>query len=93
MEKTKVNTPNGPVDAMELEFKMKNEPWTTIELEDKTIIRARVNIGKVYRLEQYDQLTGEPAYQIASKLDIRSSVPSKLKKFVTFPQPSNEDVR
>ena len=92
MEKTKVNSPMGPVDAVELEFEMKAEPWTTIVLEDKTVIKARINIAKVYRLEQYDQLTGEPAYQIASKLDIRSSVPGKLKKFQKFPEASNQDV-
>ena len=92
MEQTQVNTPMGPVNAVELDFKMKAEPWTTIELEDGTIIRARINIAKVYRLEQYDQLTGEPGYQIASKLDIRSSVPGKLKKFQKFPEASNQDV-
>jgi len=92
MENTKVNTPNGPVDAIELEYKMKSEPWVTIEVEDGTVIRARINIGKIYRLEQYDQMSGEPAYQIASKLDIRSTVPPKLKKFMKYPEASNQDV-
>ena len=93
MEKTKVNTPNGPVDAMELEFKMKAEPWTTIELEDGAVLRCRISIVKVYRLEKYDQVTGEPLYHTVTRIDTRSTVPAKLKKFVTFPKASNEDVR
>jgi hypothetical protein len=92
MEKTKVNTPNGPADAMELEFKMKSEPWTTLDLEDGTILHVKINIGKVFRLEQYDQMTGEPAYLLTSNNLMRSQVPAKLKKFLTFPKPSNQDV-
>ncbi len=92
MEKTKVNGPNGPVDALELEFKVKSEPWTTIELEDGTILRMRLNIGKVFRLEQYDQMTGEPAYICTTKNDISAQVPSKLKRFLNFPKASNQDV-
>jgi len=93
MEKTKVNSPMGVMDATELDFKTKAEPWTILELEDGTTLRMRVNIGKVFRLEHYDQLTGEPAYQVASKMDVRTQVPAKLKKFVQYPAASNEDVR
>jgi hypothetical protein len=92
MEKTKVNGPNGPVDALELEFKVKSEPWTTIEVEDGTTLRMRLNVGKVFRLEQYDQMTGEPAYFVSSKNDISTQVPNKLKKFQTFPAKSDQDV-
>ena len=92
MEKTKVNGPNGPVDAMELKFEVKSEPWTTIELEDGTTLRMRLNIGKVFRLEQYDQMTGEPQYLVTTKNDIATQVPSKLKKFLQFPKASNQDV-
>lgn len=92
MEKTKVNGPNGPVDAMELEFKVKAEPWTTVELEDGTSLRVRLNINKVFRLEQYDPMTGEPAYLFTSKNDVATQVPSKLKKFLNFPKASNQDV-
>jgi len=92
MEKTKVNTPSGPADAMELEFKLKSEPWTTLELEDGTILHVKINIGKVFRLEQYDQMTGEPAYLLTSNNLMRSQVPAKLKKFLTYPKASNQDV-
>jgi len=92
MEKTKVNTPSGPADAMELEFKVKSEPWTTLELEDGTALHVKINIGKVFRLEQYDHMTGEPAYIFTSNNLVRSQVPAKLKKFQTFPKATNEDV-
>ncbi len=92
MEKTKVNGPNGPVDALEMEFKVKSEPWTTIEVEDGSTIRIKVNVGKVFRLEQYDQMTGEPQYVFTSKNDVATQVPNKLKKFQTFPAKSNQDV-
>jgi hypothetical protein len=92
MEKTKVNGPNGPVEAVELQFSTKSEPWTTLELEDGTTLRMRLVIGKVFRMEQYDQMTGEPAYLVTTKNDMALQVPSKLKKFLTFPKPSNQDV-
>jgi hypothetical protein len=92
MEKTKVNTPNGPADAMELEFKVKSEPWTTLELEDGTTLHVKINIGKVFRLEQYDHMTGEPAYLFTSNNLIRSQVPAKLKKFQTYPKATNQEV-
>jgi hypothetical protein len=83
----------GPVDAMELDFEITSEPWTTVKLEDGTVLKLRINVGKIFRLEHYDQLSGEPAYQVASKVDVRSQVPQKLKKLLTYPAPSNEDVR
>jgi hypothetical protein len=92
MEKTKINGPNGPIEATELEFKVKAEPWTVIELEDGTTLRMRLNVGKVFRLEQFDQMTGEPQYVVSSKNDIATQVPSKLKKFLQFPKPTNQDV-
>ena len=92
MEKTKVNTPNGPVDAMELEFKVKSEPWQTLELEDGTTIHVKLNVSKVFRLEQYDHMTGEPAYVFTSNNIVRTQVPSKLKKFQTFPKATNQEV-
>ncbi len=92
MEKTKVNTPNGPTDAMELDFKTKSEPWTTLELEDGTTLHVKINISKVFRLEQYDQMTGEPAYLFTSNNLVRSQVPAKLKKFQNYPKASNQEV-
>jgi hypothetical protein len=92
MEKTKVNTPSGPAEATELEFKVKSEPWTTLELEDGTTLHVKISIGKVFRLEQYDQMTGEPAYVFRSNNIVRSQVPAKLKKFQSYPKATNEDV-
>jgi len=43
-------------------------------------------------LEQYDHMTGEPAYIFTSNNLVRSQVPAKLKKFQTFPKATNEDV-
>jgi len=83
----------GPIDAMELDFEISSEPWTTVTLEDGTVLKLRINVTKVFRLEQYDQMSGEPAYQIASKVDVRSQVPSKLKKLLNYPKATNEEVR
>lgn len=83
----------GPMDALELEFDSKSEPWTTITVEDGTVLKLRINVGKIFRLEQYDPMSGEPMYQVASKVDVRAQVPQKLKKLLSYPAPSNEDVR
>lgn len=93
MNKTKVNGPTGPMDATELEFEVTSEPWTTVKLEDGSELRLRLNVSKVYRLEQYDQMTGEPAYMVKNNIDMRGRVNPKLKKFQQYPTPSNEDVR
>jgi hypothetical protein len=92
MEKTKVNSPMGPVDATELEFEVTSEPWTTVKLEDGSTLKLRLNVIKVFRLEQHDQMTGEPAYMVKNGIDMRAQVNPKLKKFQTYPAPSNQDV-
>ena len=93
MEKTKVNTPKGPRDAVELDFKAKAEPWAVFELEDGTTLRVRVNIEKVYRLEgDHHPMTGDPSYLFTSKNDVRVQAPTKLKKFVEYPKADSVDV-
>ena len=93
MNKTKINTPNGVVEANELEYEVTSEPWTTVKLEDGTELKLRLNIIKVYRLEQWDPMSGEPAYIVKNNIDMRGRVNQKLKKFLQFPAASNEDVR
>jgi hypothetical protein len=63
-----------------------------LELEDGTTLHVKINIGKVFRLEHYDQMTGEPAYLFTSSNLIRSQVPAKLKKFQTYPKATNQEV-
>ncbi len=92
MQKTKINGPSGPVDALELKFNVTDNPWVTIKLEDDTVLHARIMIMKVFRLEQYDPTTGEPAYVFTSKNDFTTDVPLKLKKFTTYPARDDRDV-
>lgn len=83
-EKTKINTPNGPKDAIDLEFKQKNDPWIVIEVEDGTTIRAKLMIDRIFRIEgAYDQVTGEPGYTIKSRSEFRIKAPTKLRKFIS----------
>ena len=93
MEKTKVNGPNGPVDAYEMNFKAKSEPWAVYELEDGTTLRVRINLDKVYRIDgQYHPTTGDPSYMFTSKNDVRTQCPTKLKKFMEYPKADSVDV-
>ncbi len=69
--------------ATELNFKMKEEPWTELELEDGTVIRVRLDISKIYRLDQYDPMSGEPIYYFTSANLIRTQVPPVLRKHMT----------
>jgi hypothetical protein len=56
----------------ELEFVVKNEPWTKFKLEDGTKLFVKYVLTKVYRIDSHDP-DGEPAY-----------VPSGQNIFVTI---------
>jgi hypothetical protein len=63
-----------------IEFEVKSEPWTTYQLEDGTVVKAKVIMLDVVRLEEFNEQTGEPIYQFAAQHIIAVQVPEELKK-------------
>src|SRR5438093_1353590 len=67
------------VDAEQIDFEAKAEPWTTHELADGTILRVRVILTGVMRIEgEYDQ-SGNPIYVVSSQTVIQANSPKKLR--------------
>lgn len=83
--KTKVNYKGKVVDAVEMDFKAKEE-WNLYELSDGTILRMKpvaVTIVKV--LNEYDD-AGNPAYSIQSSNVLGVSSPEELRKEAAKPK-------
>lgn len=67
------------VDAEQVDFEAKAEPWTTHELADGTILRVRVILTGVMRIEgEYDQ-SGNPIYVVSSQTVIQANSPKRLR--------------
>src|SRR5947199_10727162 len=66
------------VDAEQIDFEAKAEPWTTHESADGTILRVRVILTGVMRIEgEYDQ-SGNPIYVVSSQTLIHANSSKKL---------------
>jgi hypothetical protein len=85
-QKTKIPfpPPGGPaVDAWDVPITSSTERWSEYELEDGTVIRAKVNAIKFVRLEGQFDPEGNPLYAMfAQNMQIIGSVPDKLKRKV-----------
>jgi hypothetical protein len=68
------------VEATELDFKSKADPWTVLDLEDGTTLRIRPDVDKMYRLSKFNPATGEPIYYFTSNNLVRTNVPLKLRQ-------------
>lgn len=93
MVKIKMQMPDGTTQEVEeLEFELKHEPWTVLELSDGTTMKLRLLINKVYRAESHDPMSGDPQYIVGSQNQMHVQVPKHLKKFAKYDQPGNQEV-
>jgi len=75
------------IDAVELEFEVKQGGLLAVELEDGTSLRLSLTPTKVVKLNAYNA-AGEPIYQIRYGSNIAASVPVGLMK---APTPKKKD--
>jgi len=77
----KVKGPDGRmVDAVELSFRSSGENWNEYLLDDGTVIRVKLVVTDVVRLDgQYDQV-GNPVYLVQSTNVLAVSAADKLRK-------------
>ena len=68
----KVQTPSGRlVDAVQVDYEAVAEPWTTYTLSDGSVIKVRVTLKSVLRLEgEFDQ-GGNPVYMVGTDATMR----------------------
>lgn len=84
-----IQLPNGQmVNGVEVDYEIKSEPWMEITTSDGSTIRMRIQIKRIIRIDQYDQMTGTPSYIIMSDNAMRVHSPKNLKKFIK-PQTTN----
>jgi hypothetical protein len=81
-EKFKVASPMGRiVDATDLDFEPISEPWASYRLDDGTVIKARLVVNKVVRMDEWDPITGEPMYNVSHQIVVRATqVSAELRK-------------
>src|SRR2546430_16905337 len=72
------------VEAEQVDFEAKAEPWSSYELTDGTILKVRVILTGVLRIEgEYDQ-SGNPIYVGSSQNVVRANAPKKIPATPTF---------
>lgn len=54
------------VNAEQLDYKIVNEGFSVYELSDGRILKVRVVLAEVYRLDEKDETTGREGYFIKS---------------------------
>ena len=92
-DKINIALPDGTLaDAYEVDFDIESEPWTTVKLSDGTTLKIRIGINKIFRLDRYDPINGEPAYFVQSGPIIRTQVPGKLRKKLQPSKPGNQEI-
>ena len=67
------------VEAEQVDFEARAEPWATYELGDGTILKFRAIVTAVMRIEgEFDQ-GGNPIYVISSQNVVQANAPKKLR--------------
>jgi hypothetical protein len=82
---TKITTPIGVFDSINLDFKTIKEEWNVYELDDKTRVRVRFNVAKILQAVDKSGKTplnpnGEPIISINGNLTIALDVPKEESK-------------
>jgi len=66
-EMVQIRGPQGQmINAEQLDFQIMNEGFSVYKLSDGKIMKLRVVLAEVYRLEAKDEVTGKPGYFIKS---------------------------
>jgi hypothetical protein len=74
----KVRLPDGrEVEATQMSFKPRKEDWNEYECEDGTIIKVKVIVTEIYRLEEMDPATGKHNWLVKSNNVIATVEPSE----------------
>ena len=73
--------PDGTLaETEDVEVVSEKTPWTTITLEDGTVLKMKIEVVHVTRaIDKFDPITGNPTYFIKSQHIVRQSSPPKLK--------------
>ena len=74
------------VDAVNIDFEAKSEPWVTYDLSDGTVLKVRTLVTGAMRLEGEHDPAGNPVYTVSTQVVIRVvSAPKDLRGPPTGP--------
>ncbi len=62
----KINFQGREVDAAEVEFQTRKEDWNEYQLMDGTVIKMKLVVSEIFRIEGLYDEAGNPLYQIKS---------------------------
>jgi hypothetical protein len=90
-----VISPEGPIKARDIDYKVIQEDWNIYELEDGTILKAKLVVSKIQRGIDPDTNEiyylpgrGEPLYNIRNTVVVSAEVPDDLLK-----EPDSKEVK
>jgi hypothetical protein len=79
----KIRGPDGRYETAErLDFKILSGPETRMELEDGTEICIIIRVTDVFRLNEHDEVTGDPVYNVLSEPLVRIAKSSEKPSFL-----------
>ena len=76
----KINFQGREVDATEIEFHTRKEDWNEYQLTDGTVIKMKLVVSEVYRIDGSYDNEGNPVYQIKSTNLPTIKAPDALKR-------------
>ena len=76
----KINFQGQEVDATEIEFQTRKEDWNEYQLMDGTVIKMKLVVSEIFRIEGMYDAAGNPTYQIRSTNVPAVKSPDNLKK-------------
>jgi hypothetical protein len=77
---TKINFQGREVDGTEVEFQTRKEDWNEYQLMDGSIIKMKLVVSQIFRIENVYDNEGNPAYQIKSTNVVAVTSPGAMKK-------------
>ena len=77
---SKINFQGREVDATEVEFQTRKEDWNEYQLMDGSVIKMKLVVSGIFRIEGMYDDEGNPVYQIKSTNVPVVKSPDTLKK-------------
>ena len=62
----KINFQGREVDATDVEFQTRKEDWNEYQLMDGTVIKMKLVVSQIFRVDGVYDTDGNPTYQIKS---------------------------
>lgn len=76
----KINFQGKEVDATEVEFQTRKEDWSEYQLMDGSVLKMKLVVGDILRIEgMYDE-EGNPLYRVKSSNVVMIKSPDALKR-------------